>query len=126
MAFSVEARVPFLDHRLVEFAMSLPSTFKIRSGYTKRVLRDAMSGISPEKIRWRTSKLGYSTPEQQWYRHQLRPRIEQALHDPVMQPYVNINAAADTMDGLNRSGRQSSLPWQWLNLQLWLKRFDLG
>lgn len=53
--------MPFLDYRLVEFALTLPATVKINSGYTKHVLRMATAGVLPEKIRWRTGKLGFAT-----------------------------------------------------------------
>ena len=95
MAFSVEARVPFLDHRLVEFIFSLPSQFKIRDGYTKRVLRDGMHGVVPEKIRWRVRKLGFATPERTWQKTALKPLIEAAIRDERLRPYVLAENASD-------------------------------
>jgi asparagine synthase (glutamine-hydrolysing) len=68
MAHSIEARVPFLDHRLVEFAVGLPDELKLSQGLTKRVLRDAMKDVLPESVRMRTDKLGFVTPEEQWVR----------------------------------------------------------
>ncbi len=66
MSFSIESRVPFLDYRLVNLNMSLPSCYKIRNGFTKALLRDAMKGLLPEKIRKRVSKLGFAAPEDVW------------------------------------------------------------
>jgi len=66
MAFSLESRVPFLDYRLVQFVLSLPSNYLIRNGYTKAILRESMKGILPESIRARKSKLGFATPEKEW------------------------------------------------------------
>jgi asparagine synthase (glutamine-hydrolysing) len=66
MAHSIESRVPFLDYRLVEFLFSLPSNYKIKDGITKRILRDGLQGILPDKIRNRMSKLGFATPEEIW------------------------------------------------------------
>lgn len=66
MAHSIESRVPFLDYQLVEFLSSLPTNYKISNGITKRVLRDGLKGILPEKIRNRMSKLGFATPEEIW------------------------------------------------------------
>jgi asparagine synthase (glutamine-hydrolysing) len=63
MAFSLESRVPFLDYRLVEFVFGLPSSYKIRDGYTKAILRDSMKGILPDSVRLRKSKMGFATPE---------------------------------------------------------------
>ncbi|TXI91480.1 MAG: asparagine synthase (glutamine-hydrolyzing) [Neisseriales bacterium] len=66
MAHSIESRVPFLDYRLVEFLFSLPSNYKINDGITKRILRDGLKGILPDKISTRMSKLGFATPEEIW------------------------------------------------------------
>lgn len=67
MAFSLESRVPFLDYRLVEFVYSLPTSFKIRNGYTKSLLRDSMKDILPDDVRLRKSKMGFATPEREWF-----------------------------------------------------------
>jgi asparagine synthase (glutamine-hydrolysing) len=59
MAHSREVRLPFLSHKLVEFLFTLPSIYKVHNGFTKYVLRDAMSNILPEEIAWRKDKIGY-------------------------------------------------------------------
>ena len=83
MAHSVESRVPFLDHRVVEFALGLPDAFKIGRGVTKRVLRGAMSGVLPDRIRDRIDKIGFETPESLWIsgerRHWFRAQLAQAV-----------------------------------------------
>ena len=66
MAHSREIRLPFLQHELVEFIFSLPSTMKIRDGFTKWILRKSMTNILPKNICWRTDKIGYEPPQQQW------------------------------------------------------------
>jgi asparagine synthase (glutamine-hydrolysing) len=66
MAFSIEARVPYLDYRLVEFALGLGSEYKIRDGWTKWVLRKAVEPILPANVAWRRSKMGYPTPAARW------------------------------------------------------------
>ena len=66
MAYSVEARVPFLDPRLAEFVLSLPADLKISRGLTKAVLREALRGVIPEAVRLRTDKLGFPAPETDW------------------------------------------------------------
>mgnify|MGYP000246126446 CR=1 FL=1 len=68
LAFSIEARVPFLDYRLVEWAFSLPPALKIDKARTKAVLRDAMKGTLVERVRERQDKKGYPTPFSQWVR----------------------------------------------------------
>jgi asparagine synthase (glutamine-hydrolysing) len=68
MAHSVEARLPFLDPRLVSFAFTLPSDWKIRGPWNKYVLREAMRGRIPESVRTRVDKLGFPTSSRQWFK----------------------------------------------------------
>ena len=68
MAHSVESRLPFLDYRLVEFSLRCPSSLKLRDGWSKWLLRNALVGTLPEKIRLRRTKLGFHTPEKRWMR----------------------------------------------------------
>ena len=69
MAFSIESRVPFLDHRLVEFAFSLNDSDKINQGETKYILRQSLQSILPPKIINRKDKKGFVTPgEVKWLR----------------------------------------------------------
>jgi asparagine synthase (glutamine-hydrolysing) len=79
MAFSIEARVPFLDHRVVEFLAALPLRQKIRNGVTKYILRKATRGLIPEAIRCRMDKMGFVTPEEVWMKESLRPFVLQVL-----------------------------------------------
>lgn len=66
MAHSREIRLPFLDHELVEFVFSLPANFKIRKGWTKWLLREAMKDKLPPEITWRKDKTGFEPPQQEW------------------------------------------------------------
>jgi len=62
MAFSIEARMPFLDYRLVNFLFSLENKYKIENGWNKSILRKAMKGILPDKVAYRKDKKGFPTP----------------------------------------------------------------
>ena len=66
MAHSREVRLPFLDHRLVEFVFRLPDRLIIYEGWTKWILREAFRGIVPEPISSRADKLGYMPPQERW------------------------------------------------------------
>ncbi|MCR5676202.1 MAG: asparagine synthase (glutamine-hydrolyzing) [Lachnospiraceae bacterium] len=66
MAFSIEDRLPFLDHRLVEFAMQLPMNAKINRGWSKYIMRRTLA--MPEIVRKRRDKIGFYTPESDWLR----------------------------------------------------------
>lgn len=81
MAHSVEARLPFLDYRLVSFAFRLENSWKIRGPWNKYVLRNAMAGIVPESVRTRVDKMGFPTGFSTWIRGPLRGEIESVLQD---------------------------------------------
>jgi asparagine synthase (glutamine-hydrolysing) len=66
MAFSIESRVPYLDHRLVEFCVNIPDDYKVRSGWTKYILRKTSQPFLSDEITWRKTKLGFVTPEKHW------------------------------------------------------------
>lgn len=65
MMFSIESRLPFLDHRLVEYVLGLPADYKINHGYTKYILRQALPEL-PQLVRWRKDKLGFAAPDKEW------------------------------------------------------------
>ncbi|MES2150752.1 MAG: asparagine synthase (glutamine-hydrolyzing) [Pseudomonadota bacterium] len=69
MRHSIEARVPFLDHELVDTCFGINSKLKIRCGWTKHVLRNAMHGLIPENILWRKNKFGFEAPVTTWIEH---------------------------------------------------------
>jgi asparagine synthase (glutamine-hydrolysing) len=79
MAFSIESRVPFLDHRVAVYLGALPLGQKIRDGVTKYVLRKAVRGLVPEAIRCRMDKMGFVTPEEAWMREGLAPFVLEVL-----------------------------------------------
>ena len=126
MAFSIEARVPFLDHRLVEWLLHLPPEWKIAEGITKRILREAMEGVLPEEVRRRTDKMGFVTPEDEWLKVIWRPQIEATLESDSLRsrPYWRA-AVLQEWYGRYRDGRVSIGPtvWRWVNLEWWLRRF---
>jgi asparagine synthase (glutamine-hydrolysing) len=66
MAFSREARLPFLDYNLVDFCISLPDCYYIRNGWQKWILRESSRNIIPDKICWRADKVGYAAPLDHW------------------------------------------------------------
>jgi len=78
MAHGVEVRLPFLNHELVEFLFSLPSSYKIRGGWTKWLLRTALQDQLPEAICWRKDKTGYEPPQLLWMKH---PLLQDYIHE---------------------------------------------
>jgi asparagine synthetase B (glutamine-hydrolysing) len=75
MAFSIESRVAFLLHPMVEYAFELPMTAKIKNGWTKYILREAMKNVIPEKIRVRRNKLGFPAPFKEWAKQLIKERL---------------------------------------------------
>ena len=80
MAHSVEARVPFLDHRLVSFVLGLPVGWKLRGPWNKFVLREAMRGRIPESVRSRVDKMGFPSPAGKWFAGMLYEPMLDLLH----------------------------------------------
>jgi asparagine synthase (glutamine-hydrolysing) len=92
MAHSIEARVPFLDHRLVEFALRLGDQHKIVGGDTKRILRRALGDLLPADILNRRDKIGFATPEETWFKGPLRSQVEAGI-ERTLQLYPELFAA---------------------------------
>jgi asparagine synthase (glutamine-hydrolysing) len=127
MATSLEARVPLLDHGLVEFAVSVPSRLKMRDGTGKWLLRRAIQDLVPSHV-LRKAKKGFSLPLGRWFREELRHRVE-ALHRPDarVNAYVDPGSVRRIADE-HLSGRrdQSGLIWRFMMLELWLAFLDSG
>ncbi|PYQ61063.1 MAG: asparagine synthase (glutamine-hydrolyzing) [Acidobacteria bacterium] len=81
MHFSIEARVPYFDRQLVEFAFSLPADFKVGCATRKRVLRDFARTLLPREITERRDRMGFATPDAVWLRTSLWPRVREAISD---------------------------------------------
>ena len=75
MANSREIRLPFLDYKLVELIMSTPTDFKLKNGWTKYSFRQAINNIIPNKITWRKDKKGFTSPQGEWIKNQLKNEI---------------------------------------------------
>ncbi len=129
MAHGIEARVPFLDHPLVEFSLSLGSNHKIVAGQTKYVLRESMRDVLPQLIRDRHDKLGFATPEQSWFRGPLRRQVEDGL-ERTLQRYPDLLNAVGTRRLANDmlEGRRPLTFWLWrvVNIGIWGDRFGIS
>lgn len=124
MAHSIEARVPFLDHRLVEFAFSLPGDFKVRGVDTKDVLRGAMQGVLPEAIRARRDKIGFrAEPSATW--ELARRHRDSLLADGTSyeESWFERGALEGLLNGSSRSDENEYMLWRVLNTKLWLRSF---
>jgi asparagine synthase (glutamine-hydrolysing) len=122
MAHAIEARVPFLDHDLVEFNVRLWDQHKIVGGDTKRVLRQAMTGLLPQAVRNRRDKLGFATPEQAWFRGPLRPLVHDGIED-TLRLYPDLfdpNETRTLRDAMLDGRRPLDFTlWRIINIGLW-------
>lgn len=127
MWFSLEARIPFLDYRLVESALSMDSSYKIRNGMTKYLLRESVKNLIPEKIRLRTDKIGFNTPEDDWFHtEKFAALINDILNSKSFSErgYINASKAKELYNKhLNKKINISRDIWKWINLELWFNEF---
>jgi asparagine synthase (glutamine-hydrolysing) len=125
MAASIELRVPFLDHRVVEFAASLPSSFKCRRGNGKRILKSIMGARLPPEIVKR-KKMGFPVPTEKWFGGDLAGSIRERLLDNGKIPWINIKTIEKLMDQhQRRSQDHSRIIMALLVLTTWQSVFDV-
>jgi len=128
MAASIESRVPFLDHTLVEFAARMPDRLKIRGGTQKYVLKKAVEGLLPPEIIYR-KKMGFPTPLHNWFQDSRAESVFSALRsrDGFVSEYLDLHAIEDLLDR-HRSGFEDATDriWRLLNLQIWGDLFVTG
>lgn len=119
MAFSIESRVPFLDHRLVEFVFSLNDDDKFSQGITKKVLRNALKSILPSKIAGRMDKKGFVTPgEIKWLRGPLKNLTK---IDLTKIDFIDENKARKVIKNFeNGDNKNATLMWRICTLNHWL------
>jgi asparagine synthase (glutamine-hydrolysing) len=128
MAASIESRVPFLDHKLVEFTARLPERLKLRGWTTKYILRQSMKGVLPEAILKR-SKMGFPVPLARWFRTSFRPVIddyvlgERAASRGLFEPGFVRRVVAEHQSGARN---HSERLWSLVNFEMWMRRFIDG
>ncbi|MEJ2745786.1 MAG: asparagine synthase-related protein, partial [bacterium] len=125
MANSLEGRSPFLDHRLVEFAASLPTDWKLRGRKSKYILKDACSDLLPPRIQKR-GKMGFGVPIGGWFRGELKEYLRDVLLDPVSlsRGYFDPERVRALVDA-HQKGITDHAPrlWALLVLELWHRAF---
>jgi asparagine synthase (glutamine-hydrolysing) len=121
-AFSVEARVPFLDHRLVEFVFSIPLDKLIHKGWTKFALREALKGKIPEDIRMRKGKLAFSVPQKKWLLEMKQELLDTFNNDMRSARFID---KAKIMNIINNGSFNDKVLYRAFALEKWMKVFDL-
>jgi asparagine synthase (glutamine-hydrolysing) len=127
MWFSLEARIPFLDYRLVEKALATSINLIMNKGMTKNILRESMKGIVPEKIRMRRDKTGFETPQNEWFKSVAWEKIIRELINSESFKNRNLidpqKALMQYEKHLAGSINIAKEIWKWVHLELWFREF---
>jgi asparagine synthase (glutamine-hydrolysing) len=128
MAHSIETRVPLLDHKLVEFAATIPADLKLRNGTTKHIFKEAMRGILPDEIIDR-GKQGFAVPIAYWFRGRLTGFLRDVLlSDASRRRGIFDPAYIEQLIRWHEQGRPLEMQlWTLLSFELWCRTFlDAG
>lgn len=126
-AFSMESRQPFLDKDLVEYSLKIEDKAKVNNGYTKYILREVMQGIMPETVRTRIDKMGFSVPQDEWFRTEKFQKLVMDIlkSESFAQRGIFIPNEAIRLYKKHLLGEIniSKDIWKWINLELWFREF---
>jgi len=127
MATSIESRVPFLDHHMIEFAAALPVRMKLRGLTTKYVLRQAMKNVLPPEILTR-KKMGFPTPVSAWFRGKFRHVIEEYVLSPraIERGIFNEDYVRELAARHQAGEKHEERLWMLVNMEIWHRRFIDG
>jgi asparagine synthase (glutamine-hydrolysing) len=105
----------------------LPDDFKLARGVTKRVMREGLKGILPDKIRLRIDKLGFATPEEVWIREREPETFRSALHKAIEQSQgILLPSAFDVVEQTISGKRPFSFHvWRMISFGAWMERFGI-
>ena len=124
MANALELRVPFLDHKLVEFAAQLPDSMKLEGGIGKRILRRSMERILPDSILHRPKK-GFPVPTDTWLRGQLKQFTREALlaSDSACRQYFDARVLEEIVAGQEAGADRHQELWTLVIFEFWHRIF---
>jgi asparagine synthase (glutamine-hydrolysing) len=130
MAFSLEARVPLLDHKLVEVGLTLPDHLKVNRGWSKFAIRESMRGLLPEAVRLRKTKLGFASPDRIWLAGDLREHVTDLIESELRcRDYINIHALRRwyKSEQSTKANADSYLGlFRVLSLEMWMRAFSVS
>lgn len=122
MAHGLEARVPMLDHRVVEFAATIPADVKFRDGRMKHFLKTTFARDLPSELLQRRDKMGFPVPLKEWFAGPLRDFVQDTFRAQPgrSRPFLNAGAILANLDSAERFSRKA---WGLLSLELWHQTF---
>jgi len=124
MAFSIESRVPFLDHRLVELSIALQNHWKINNGWTKYILRKTAEPVLNKDVVWRKYKMGFLTPQKIW-KQQSKHELTQFINDSKIPDFINKNYLLQlNQSDINDSSHLSEF-WKLISFLKWAEVFKV-
>src|SRR4029450_2425701 len=127
MSTSIEARVPFLDHKLVEFSMGIPMRLKVKGSVQKYILKKSCEGIIPDDVIYR-KKMGFGAPMSEWLRGDFGAVAEATITESPLrrEGYFDDHYVRDLFRR-HRAGQNHGPPiWTLYNLTAWFDRWVAG
>lgn len=124
MRFSIESRVPFLDHRLVEWTLSQPQENLLKNGWTKNPIREALDTRGLSELAWRRDKLGFVVPQKEW-RDELFPQLQKNWKDLELDKVFDIKEVTDLLNNPVHSNSAQSEFWRIYGLIRWIQIFKV-
>lgn len=121
MWHSVETRLPFMDYRLVEFAVNLPISSKVKNGWTKFALRQAMLGMLPDTILWRRNKLGFHAPDDRWL-----PKLHNEMIQTIAKSELLKEACGPGQSAFRPHRLDRAVLWRFYVVALWEREFGVS
>lgn len=122
MAWSVESRVPLLDHRLIEFTAAIPPMKKFKDGNSKLLLKESVKGLLPDEILNRKDKMGFPVPIAEWFNNELKDWLQELLlsentrlHEIIKKDYI--------LSKIENNQKFSRELWGLVCLEIWLRTF---
>ena len=122
---AIEARQPYLDHRIVEFGISLPENYLISKAYGKFILRQSVKNYIPKKIRINRRKIGLNYPIDKWMQNAIKPWVDKNLKNPnnLIFYYSDFNIVKKILKQHSASTHNHSLKiWDLCVLNEWLNK----
>lgn len=121
MRHSIETRLPFLDYRVVEFAVSLAAEHKIHDGWRKYVLREAFDDQLPEEITWQKTKIGFEAPEQTWLHAHCEAIKREIQGSEILARVTEKARLLRDFDGLSAKEK-----WGYFNVAAWERVYNVA
>ena len=115
MRFAIETRLPFIDYRIVEFALSIPVAHKINRGWTKYAIRKAANSVMPRSITWRTNKIGFEPPVSSWL----------SKSEYFMKAIHQSNLLKELSSNIPPTIKDKNLLWKMYNIAKWEEIFSI-